>query len=243
MCRGAGGVNGQKRFIAAFSPDAGEVPAEASPSSFMGSILHRRSPDLPAAAPLRRFEDFPVLPRTRQPTKSYLGVRQRWWGTWVAEITDRETHTRRWLGSFHTPELAAMEYDRWQVRYHGVAARLNFPFGTRRVDLVPPEPGVVSSAMAREDCKALERLKVEAADEAYMQELRRQHPELVEAERVIFAGAEDGEVIALSTDDEVEGISDSGTKGVKVAPRTRRSTSTSGGVPSPTTPMTAPAQT
>ena len=101
-----------------------------------------------------------------------------------------------------------MEYDRWQVRYHGAAARLNFPFGTRPVHLVPPEPGVVSSAMAREDHVAWERLEAEAADEAYMQELRRQHPELVEAERAIFAGAEGGEVIALSSDDEVEGGGD-----------------------------------
>ena len=103
----------KKRFIAAFSPDAGEVAAEVSPSSSAGPIRRHWSPDLPAATPLRRFEDFPVLPRTRQPTKSYLGVRQRRWGTWVAEITDRDTHTRRWLGSFHTAELAAMEYDRW----------------------------------------------------------------------------------------------------------------------------------
>ena len=109
---------------------------------------------------------------------------------WVTEITDRETHTRWWLGSFHMAELAAMEYDRWQVRYHGAAARLNFPYGTCPVHLVPPEPGVVSSAMAREDREAWERLKAEAADKAYMQELHRQHPELLEAERAIFAGAE-----------------------------------------------------
>ena len=102
----------KKRFIAAFSLDAGEVAAEVSSSSSAGPIRRRRSPDLPAAVPLRRFEDFPVLPRTRQPMRSYLGVRQRRWGTWVAEITDRETHTHRWLGNFHTSELAAMEYDR-----------------------------------------------------------------------------------------------------------------------------------
>ena len=77
-------------FIAAFSPNAGEVAAEVSPSSFTGSILRRRSPDLPAAAPLCRFEDFPVPPWTRQPTRSYLGVRQRRWGMWVAEI-DRKS--------------------------------------------------------------------------------------------------------------------------------------------------------
>ena len=186
-------------------PDAGEVAAEVSPSSSAGPIRRRRSPDPPATAPLRWFEDFPVLPQTRQPTKSYLGVRQRRWGTWVAEITDRETHTCRWLGSFHTVELAAMEYDRWQVRYHGAAARLNFPSGSCPVHLVSLEPGVVSSAMAREDREAWERLEAKAADEAYMQELHRQHPELVEAERAIFAGTEGGEVNTLSSDGEVEG--------------------------------------
>ena len=66
----------KKRFIAAFSPDAGEVAAEVSPSSSVGSIRRRGSPDPPAAVPLRRFEDFPVLPWTRQSTRSYLGVRQ-----------------------------------------------------------------------------------------------------------------------------------------------------------------------
>ena len=101
----------KKRFIVAFPPNAGEVAAEVSPSSSTGPIRRCRSPDPPAAVPLRRFEDFPVLPRTRQRTRSYLGVRQRRWGMWVAEITDRETHTRRWLGSFHTAEIATMEYD------------------------------------------------------------------------------------------------------------------------------------
>ena len=37
--------------------------------------------------------------------------------------------------------------------------------------------------MVREDREAWERLEAEAADEAYMQELRRQHPELVETEQ------------------------------------------------------------
>ena len=48
----------------------------------------------------------------------------------MADITDRETHKRKWLGLFHIAELAAMEYDRWQVQFHGSAARLYFPFGT-----------------------------------------------------------------------------------------------------------------
>ena len=69
--------------------------------------------------------------------------------------------------------------------------------------------------MAREDHEPWECPEAEAADEAYMQELRRQHPELVEAERAIFAGTEGGEVIALSSDDEVKG---GGAEGVEVDP-------------------------
>ena len=119
--------------------------------------------------------------------------------------------------------------------------------------------------MAREDREAWERLEAEAADEAYMQELRRQQPELMEAERAIFAGTKGDEVITLSSDNEVEGGEDGGLEGGELsisspmprskaartaarrasrwAARTRRSTSTSGGVPSLTTPMTAPART
>ena len=70
--------------------------------------------------------------------------------------------------------------------------------------------------MAREDHEAWERLEAEAADEGYMQELRRHHPELMEAERVIFAGAEGGEVIVLSSDDDVKGREDDGAGGIKV---------------------------
>ena len=83
----------KKRFIAAFSPDAGEVAAEVSPSSSVGLIRRRRSLDPPAAVPLHRFEDFPVLPRTRQPTTSYLGVRQRWGGdVGLRDYRSRDPH-------------------------------------------------------------------------------------------------------------------------------------------------------
>ena len=51
-----------------------------------------------------------------------------------------------------------------------------------------------------------------------MQELRWQHPELVVAERAIFAGTEGGEVITLSSDDEVQGGGDGDTEGVEVGP-------------------------
>ena len=67
--------------------------------------------------------------------------------------------------------------------------------------------------MAQEDRQAWEHLKAEAAANTYMQELHRQHPELVEAERAIFSGEEDGKVFALSSDDEVEGGKDGSAEG------------------------------
>ena len=70
--------------------------------------------------------------------------------------------------------------------------------------------------MAWEDREAWEHLEAEAADEACMQELCQQHSKLVEAEQAIFAGAEGGEVIALSSDDEVDGGEDDGVEGGEV---------------------------
>lgn len=42
---------------------------------------------------------FPDLPPPLQ--RKYLAVRQRRWGTWIAEITDCETHEKISIGSFH----------------------------------------------------------------------------------------------------------------------------------------------
>nr|XP_020172707.1 ethylene-responsive transcription factor ERF023-like [Aegilops tauschii subsp. strangulata] len=89
-----------------------------------------------------RFADFLDLPPPRVLQRAYIGVRQRTCGAWVAEITYWEAHTRKWVGSFPMAKLAAMEYDRWQVQFHGAAARLNFPFGTVSVHLVPLASGM-----------------------------------------------------------------------------------------------------
>nr|XP_045084571.1 vegetative cell wall protein gp1-like [Aegilops tauschii subsp. strangulata] len=70
--------------------------------------------------------------------------------------------------------------------------------------------------MAWKGREAWKHLEAKAPDEAYMQELRRQHPKVVEAERVIFTGVKGGEVIVLSSDYKVEGGEDSGTEGIEV---------------------------
>ncbi|GLT81097.1 hypothetical protein SLA2020_525010 [Shorea laevis] len=58
--------------------------------------------------------------------KKYRGVRQRPWGSWVAEIRDSKHGTRLWLGTYRTAEEAAMAYDRASVLLHGPSALTNF---------------------------------------------------------------------------------------------------------------------
>ncbi|KAG9128979.1 hypothetical protein Leryth_014751 [Lithospermum erythrorhizon] len=58
-------------------------------------------------------------------TKKFIGVRQRPWGKWVAEIKD--SSVRLWLGTFKTAEEAAMMYDQAAIKYKGPKARTNFP--------------------------------------------------------------------------------------------------------------------
>ncbi|KAK4840198.1 hypothetical protein QYF36_002215 [Acer negundo] len=58
--------------------------------------------------------------------RKYRGVRQRPWGSWVAEIRDRSRRTRIWLGTFDTAEEAAHEYDRASIRINGPNAITNF---------------------------------------------------------------------------------------------------------------------
>jgi hypothetical protein len=109
--------------VAAASPP---FPADPSPSNGR-TTTGPRPPAHPRDAAAR-----PPPPDSRISRSSLHCGRRRGptsasgssWGTWVVEISDRETHQRRWIGSFYKAELAAMEYDRWQVRYHSRPAEL-----------------------------------------------------------------------------------------------------------------------
>ncbi|XP_078446545.1 ethylene-responsive transcription factor ERF070-like [Wolffia australiana] len=67
--------------------------------------------------------------KARDSEQKFIGVRQRPWGRWVAEIRDPTRCSKRkrvWLGTFNTAEEAAAAYDSAALRLKGPKATTNF---------------------------------------------------------------------------------------------------------------------
>ncbi|XP_042476872.1 ethylene-responsive transcription factor ERF020-like [Macadamia integrifolia] len=119
--------------------------------------------------------------------KRYRGVRRRKWGKWVSEIRVPGTRDRLWLGSYSTPEAAAVAYDTamFCLRGPSSATYLNFPLCVPTIHEINMSPKsiqrVASNAAMAIDFNLANRAPEVATDDPVKEgETRVTQPEIFE---------------------------------------------------------------
>ncbi|KAK8260769.1 hypothetical protein V6Z12_D13G140700 [Gossypium hirsutum] len=94
---------------------------------------------------------FAAEERSSGETK-YKGVRRRRWGKWVSEIRVPGSQERLWLGSYSTPEAAAIAHDLafYCLRRPSSMTALNFP------SMLPPYVSPNMSPKATENVMSVD---------------------------------------------------------------------------------------
>ncbi|CAL4981426.1 unnamed protein product [Urochloa decumbens] len=118
--------------------DAGDDSSDwlsASPSSSSDAGAAWLPPSTPEL-PWRPDAAANASPPGGKRWQEFIGVRKRPWGKFAAEIRDSTRKGARvWIGTFDTPEAAALAYDQAAFAARGGAAVLNFPVDRVRESL------------------------------------------------------------------------------------------------------------